>query len=169
MSHVEATAAGAPDRPAREVREYLHTVPAPPALVFPLLCPVRERDWVDGWDARLVHTASGRAEDHCVFVTRPDDRGASTWVVTRHEPPTAIGFAIFVPDPGYVERLDVTVTPIAAGSQLRWRRTYTALHAAGTAALAAIAGPGLDARMARLEQALRHYCATGTCLRSAVC
>lgn len=165
MSHSSVAASGVPS-PARAVREFTHTVAAPPAAVFPLLCPVRERDWVDGWDARLVHAASGLAEDHCVFVTPAAD-GAATWVVTRHDPPAAIGFAIF--HPGHVERLDIAVTPTADGSELRWRRTYTALGEPGHARIAELAGPALDARMARLELALRHYCATGTCLRGPAC
>ena len=32
---------------------------APPATVFPLLCPVREAEWVPGWTVRMIHSASG--------------------------------------------------------------------------------------------------------------
>ena len=37
--------------------------------VFPLLCPVREADWIDGWNPVLVLTQSGFAEQDCVFIT----------------------------------------------------------------------------------------------------
>ena len=48
--------------------------------------------------------------------------------------PTAIGFAIFVPDPGYVERLDVTVTEgrrarSAAARFLRSTRSFEGFRA----------------------------------------
>lgn len=37
-------------------------VHASPEAIFPLLCPVREYDWIPGWDCRLVYTESGLAE-----------------------------------------------------------------------------------------------------------
>ena len=37
--------------------------------VFPLLCPVRERDWLDGWEFRMIHSSSGLIEKDCVFAT----------------------------------------------------------------------------------------------------
>ena len=35
---------------------------APPDRVFPLLCPVREYDWIDGWECRMVYAETGVAE-----------------------------------------------------------------------------------------------------------
>ena len=52
---------------------FVHRVPAPPAEVFPLLCPVREHDWVEGWQAEVLHSESGVAELGCVFLA--DARG----------------------------------------------------------------------------------------------
>src|SRR5437763_11613499 len=71
-----------PNRATHSYRQRLH---APPARVFPLLCPVRETEWADGWLPELVFTSSGFAERDCVFIT-PDKLGNAIWYVTRHEP-----------------------------------------------------------------------------------
>src|SRR5262245_10938344 len=78
----------------RTVHRILHAG-AEPADVFPLLCPVREREWIDGWDADVLHAESGHAELGCVFVARLAGGHEATYVVTRYEPPRAIAFAIF--------------------------------------------------------------------------
>src|ERR1700733_2371012 len=70
----------------RVIHEYMQTNDAPPEKVFPLLCPVREADWVPGWQYRLIYSESGVAEDGCVFST-PDEAGAETvWMVTHYSP-----------------------------------------------------------------------------------
>ena len=41
-------------------RSWEHQVAAPPEKIFPLLCPVREKEWIPGWHAETVYLASGR-------------------------------------------------------------------------------------------------------------
>jgi len=43
---------------------------APPGKVFPLLCPLREYEWIEGWQCEMLHSDSGIAEKNCVFRTR---------------------------------------------------------------------------------------------------
>jgi hypothetical protein len=71
-----------PNRATHTYRQKLH---APAARVFPLLCPVREMEWAEGWQPDLVISSSGMAERDCVFIT-PDKLGKAIWYVTRHEP-----------------------------------------------------------------------------------
>ena len=72
-------------KPNRATRTYTQSLVAPPNAVFPLLCPARETDWIQGWDPPLVVSASGVAEPDCVFITsaQPSD---AIWYITRHEP-----------------------------------------------------------------------------------
>lgn len=72
-------------RPNRVTHTYRQKLCAPPARVFPLLCPVREIEWADGWLPDLVISSSGIAERDCIFIT-PDEFGKAIWYVTRHEP-----------------------------------------------------------------------------------
>jgi len=73
------------ETPYRVSRSYTQHLIAPPAVVFPLLCPVRELEWVDGWDPGIVITKSGIAELGCVFTTGTAGAEA-VWTVTEFEP-----------------------------------------------------------------------------------
>lgn len=71
---------------------YTMTVDAEGTAVFPLLCPVREYDWIDVWSCDVIYSESGIAELGCVFLTDLPGRGTETWVVTRFEPESVIEF-----------------------------------------------------------------------------
>lgn len=142
-------------------RECVHA--APPGEVFPLLCPVREYEWIERWDCTVVHSESGVAEEGCLFET--DFAGRETWVVTRYESPSRIEFCIFV-DAGFVERLIITVRPEGtSSSRVHWKRIYTALSADGATAIRGHVERVTPARMKELDRELAHYLATGTMLR----
>src|SRR5271170_5339305 len=70
----------------RVTHEYTQNNVAPPEKVFPLLCPVREADWVPGWQYRLIYSESGVAEYGCVFITPNENGTETTWVVTDYDP-----------------------------------------------------------------------------------
>jgi hypothetical protein len=53
----------------RQFHEYTGFISATPERVFPLLCPVREYEWLDSWHCRMVYSESGVAEDNCIFET----------------------------------------------------------------------------------------------------
>jgi len=72
-------------KPIRATHTYRQELHAPPAKVFPLLCPVRETEWADGWLPEFVISSSGVAERDCVFIT-PDNSGKAIWYITLHEP-----------------------------------------------------------------------------------
>ena len=40
----------------RVTRSYRQQIDGSPTEVFPLLCPVRERDWLHGWDCDMVYS-----------------------------------------------------------------------------------------------------------------
>lgn len=71
-----------PNRATHTYRQRLH---AAPSKVFPLLCPVRETEWANGWLPELVISSSGVAERDGTFLT-PDKLGTAIWYITRHEP-----------------------------------------------------------------------------------
>ncbi len=81
--------------------------------VFPLLCPVREADWIHGWNPVVVLTQSGYAEQDCVFITDAKVHDA-IWYVTRHDP--ARGFVEMIKiTPGVTAcKLTIRVRPVEA-------------------------------------------------------
>ena len=100
-----AGAEGGKFRSKRTVGSYTHTVGFPASKVFPLLCPVLEYDWIDGWQCEMVYTDSGVAENNCIFVTSFPDSGRQVWSVSRYEPDSRIEFVMMGAD--LVSRLDI--------------------------------------------------------------
>jgi hypothetical protein len=148
----------------RVVREFESRVAASPEKVFPLLCPTREYDWIDGWACDLIYSESGVAEDNCVFVTDfPERGGEAVWTVTRYDPERrVIQFAIHYPGK-IVEKLDVRCEPSGgSGTVVHWKRTYTSLGEKGARLVEILAGPWIEGVTAFMSEALNHYCRTGT-------
>ncbi|MDX1582508.1 MAG: hypothetical protein R3338_02810, partial [Thermoanaerobaculia bacterium] len=73
------------DPPVRVRHEYRQSLDGPVDKVFPLLCPVRETEWVPGWDPAVVWTESGFAEPDCVFLTPHESGLDSVWVIDEHD------------------------------------------------------------------------------------
>lgn len=143
---------------------HTQTVGAAPETIFPLLCPVREYDWVPGWDCRLVYTETGVAEPGCVFQTdRPGDGGLDTWVVSRYEPASRISFVRI--NALRAVQYDIALAPDGGGgTRLVWEQVITALDAEGDRHVAQLEESEFVAMVEHLERMLEHYLATGTAL-----
>lgn len=131
----------------------------PPEAVFPLLCPVREYEWLDGWRCDMVYSDSGIAEDNCVFKTA--HAGNMVWSVSRYEPPRRIEFTTFVPD-HVVTRLNISLTPSGNGTNLQWTRIFTGLSEEGNKSV----GNWNTEIDAELTKKLEHFLKTGMKLRT---
>ena len=68
----------------RVSRSYCQTINANPNIVFPLLCPVREAEWLDEWSYNLIYSESGVAEEGCVFSTAYKGEKDTIWIITEH-------------------------------------------------------------------------------------
>jgi len=150
----------------RIVKKFAHRINASPERIFPLLCPVREYEWIDGWSSELVYSESGLAEKHCVFETHFPHAGRQTWMVSRYDPDRfAIEFVITQQE-SHIEKLELSVEDNGDGtSTLNWTRVYTGLNEKGAEFIEKYAGDPLSQRMERIGKALDHYCRTGKMLR----
>lgn len=82
----------------RMVRTYRQAIDGPPDVVFPLLCPVREVEWLDGWEYTMTYSASGLVEEGAVFTTSKPGEEDTVWIVTRHDRAARlVEFARFTP------------------------------------------------------------------------
>ncbi len=80
----------------RITKEYRQTINAAPEKVFPLLCPVREADWLDGWRYNMIYSESGLVEEGAVFSTPYEGEEDTVWIVTKHDSKTyKVEFARF--------------------------------------------------------------------------
>lgn len=130
--------------------------------IWPLLCPVREYDWIDVWKCEMLHSVSGVNELGCVFRTNFPADGEEVWVTSRFEPAERLEF-VLVSKPCAV-RYAITLLPDNGGTRLVWTQHITPLN--GREIVAAAAEETFQTEMASLEAMLRHYLDTGQMLTS---
>ena len=147
-------------QPNRATHTYRQTLCAPSSKVFPLLCPVREAEWAEGWLPDLVISTSGVAERDCVFIT-PDKAGKVIWYVTRHEP--AGGFVEMLKIlPGVTAcRLTIQLSENGEGCFADISYSHTSIGAAGDEFVATFTPEYYQKFMLAWETALNHFLKTG--------
>ncbi len=147
--------------PVRVRREYTQSLVAAPDSVFPMLCPVREVEWVTDWDPYAVHSVTGVAEPDCVFVTR-DNGVESTWVMTAHDPENHRVELIKLTPGVTVAKLEFRVEADGeAASKMHVAYAQTALSQEGRKAVAAFDEEHWTEFMTRMERELNHYLGMG--------
>ena len=147
----------------RKVVSYEAQIGAPAEAIFPLLCPVREYDWIPGWSCRVIHSRSGVAEKGAVFTTAFRPEGDSTWTVSRYEPNRVIEFVVLFPG-SHVALLEIALARQGPDrTAVRWVCTFTSL-VEGNAFLAEVDQQWFDREQTVFARALAHYCATGKML-----
>ncbi len=140
----------------RAFRNFTMHVRSTPDRVFPLLCPVREYDWIENWECEMVHSRSGFAELDCVFKTRHEDV-EETWTVSRYEPNELIEFILA--SKFRVMRYRFTLAPDGEnGTRIEIEQTATALNSEGNKHAE---DPRFELHMKTLEIMLNHYLVTG--------
>ncbi len=137
-----------------------------PEQVFPLLCPVREYDWIENWQCELIYSESGTAEADCVFRTRfPQDGPEDTWVVSRYEPPRAIEFIRI--NALRVVHYSITLDKAEPGrSSWIWSQTLTGLNDPGDMLITSGNPASFAEKIAGIERRLNHFLTTGTMLKT---
>jgi hypothetical protein len=150
-------------RGRRVVHEYTQTNDAPPEKVFPLLCPVREAEWVPGWRYQLVYSRSGVAEGGCVFTTPNEDGSVTTWMVTGYDPAEFhIAFSWVHPEVMAAE-ISIALTPKSDHKTCaRIRYAYTGLSPAGNQKIESYDRTWFEQKMLGWEAAINRYLAMGT-------
>ncbi len=148
-------------KPIRVSRSYTQSLLDSPEKVFPLLCPVRETEWVNNWDPRLVISASGLIESDCIFVM-PDEPGDSIWIVTQWNPDSF--FVEFIKViPGYtVGRIDIQLRRSKAEHTLAdITYCFTALSPAASQFIDRFTEDYYESFMKEWESEMNHFLETG--------
>jgi hypothetical protein len=151
----------------RTIKDSTHRISASAADIFPLLCPVREYDWIDGWNCRMIYSDTGVAENNGIFTTAFPRGVEEVWVVSRYEPERyTIQFVAVNPE-SHVMKLDIKVEERGENAaDVRFTNTFTGLTEKGNAFLQQYAAETYDAAMSRLFLALENYCTTGRKLKA---
>jgi hypothetical protein len=160
----------------RVAHEYTQTNPASPEKIFPLLCPVREAEWIPGWRYRLVYSDSGVAELGCIFTTpnpttsevsQPSEEQKltapeTTWITVDYDP-AVFRIAYVWINPGRVAT-ELRIQPEGANdgttrSHIRFR--YTGLSPEGNREVESYDQKWFERKMQGWESPINHYLPTG--------
>ena len=133
----------------------------PAEAIWPLLCPVREYDWIAHWRCEVLRSESGVNELGCVFRTDLPDEGPEVWLTSRFEPCERLEFVRTGRD--RVIHFVIELAPDGDGTRLTWTHHVTALTETGNAGLTD-KPEAFAAQMARLGHMLGHYLDTGEML-----
>lgn len=100
------------------------SLPVPIETVFPLLCPIREYEWIPGWSCEMVHSRSGVAEKGAVFATTIKPFGKMLWTCTCYEPPKRIEYLRTIGS-DVSALLEIELSPKIAGCDVTWTMKST--------------------------------------------
>jgi hypothetical protein len=146
--------------PNRVTRTFTQRLMAAPERVFPLLCPVREADWLIDWDPIVVFSESGVAESDCVFVTSASPHDA-IWLIVRHEPDRGfVQMLKFVPEVT-VCNLAIQLSKSESGSEAAITYSHTSLGPLGDTFVASFTEAFYERFMREWESRLNHYLTRG--------
>lgn len=139
---------------------------APPDKVFPLLCPVREKEWLDGWEYEMVYSESGLVEEGCIFTTRNPGEPETTWVVTRHDRGShRIEFVRITPGSRVVHIRILLKADHGGATRACIRYTYTGITEEGNSFVDSYTEEQFNSMMVWWERSINHFLATGKKLK----
>ena len=150
----------------RVKREFREKISATPSEIFPLLCPVREYDWLDGWSCEMIYSDSGVVENNCIFTSSFPAGDKQTWITTSHDAENySKEFLVINPD-SRVMRFGVSLRDCGnSTTEAHWTMLITALNEQGNTLVEGYTEEVHNNVMGMLAQSLKHYCETGSKLK----
>ncbi len=146
----------------RVTRTHTQHILAEPARVFPMLCPVMEKEWAVGWDYQMVYSESGVAEPGCIFTTAHPGEPETVWAITRYDKTRfEIEFTNFRPG---ITVCFIQISLDEAPDQTTLAHisyTFTSLSEKGNAFITHFTEAHYKQMMIDWEEELNHYLATG--------
>ncbi len=150
----------------RVTRTYTQHILAAPNAVFPLLCPVREAEWLDGWDYKLIYSTSGYAEEGCVFTSKQTDEPDTIWLTTEHDEQShRVEFARVTPE-SRVAKVNISLRANpdeTTSADISY--TITALNETGNEFVDGYTEQSFVQGMQWWEKSMNHFLKTGEKLR----
>lgn len=141
---------------------YIQSNLGPAHKIFPLLCPVKEKEWLDGWNFTMIHSKSGYIEKNCVFTTPHHGDHETVWHVTQYEPMEySIEFLRVSPGENTV-RINIDLEPISQiETNTHIRYEYTALTEEANFYIENQLKDDFCKQMKWWEKSMNHYLKTG--------
>ncbi len=153
-------------RAQRVTRTYRQSIKAPPERVFPLLCPVREAEWLDGWRCHMIYSESGLVEKGAVFSTRNVGEAETIWIVTQHDAKKRIVEFTRFTHKSRVCVLSIAVKPQKQGNTyVDISYTYTSTTLSGNDFIESFSEGAFLKAVSFWEDSMNYYLETGERLR----
>ena len=151
--------------PVRVARTYTQQLVGSPEVVFPLLCPVREVDWIHDWDPVFVVSRTGVAEPDCIFMTEASP-GNTLWYITRHEPKNWFVEMLKITPAVTACRLSIQLRRVPEGCEAQVTYMHTSLGPDGDTFVESFTEAAYASFMQVWESRMNHYIRTGRALQA---
>ncbi len=153
-------------RAKRITRTYRQTIFAGREQIFPLLCPVREAEWLDGWQYQMIYSDSGAAEKGAVFSTSHQNEPDTIWLVSNYNHKNyLVEFVRFTPG-SRTCLLQVAITKKTRDtSYVDISYTYTAIAQQGNAFIDSFTPESFHEAVRFWEDSMNHFLETGHLLK----
>lgn len=150
----------------RKVFSFTQVINERPEKIFPLLCPERETEWLDGWTYNMIYSISGVAEPGAVFSTSDEGEEDTVWIITKHAKTNYIvEFTRFTPG----SRTCVLFIKVAEknknSSYVDICYTYTGLTDAGNKFIDEYKEEEFNERMKFWQNSMNYFIETGKTLK----
>ena len=132
--------------------------------IFPLLCPVRERDWLDGWECEIIYSKSGINEEGCVFTTSHHSEKPAVWVTTKYDFEKGIIQFARVSEGEEAVKIDIHLIEKKNDTECKISYQYTALNPVRKQYLRDNLDNKFYQSMQWWEKAINYYLRTGEML-----
>ena len=132
--------------------------------VFPLLCPVKEVDWVDGWKdiCNTIYTESGFAEEGCIFETMMPNEGRAIWICSKYDREnTEIEYIKHIMDKAVIKWFMAVRNQSEKQSSIFVTFRATSLNPESDRIIEELMESEFPIKMKGLEEGINHYLATG--------
>lgn len=147
----------------RIYRKHEFLLQASPDQVFPLLCPIREYDWIESWKCDLIYSESSFAENDCIFTTHFSNEENETWVVDKYEMNKQIQFIRFTKT--RVIRHSISLIECENNTtKAVWEQLTTSLNSEGNIFIENFPDEEYTDMVKRIEKMLNYYLLKGIML-----
>ncbi len=142
----------------RRIFKGVQRYPAGVEKVFPLLCPVREAEYLPQWRCKLIYLASGTIEEGGVFETDLVSEGfeRDIWVVSSLIPNRSIQFVRVSRKRAMTYNIRVAKMS-EPGTVLEWTQVVTGLNPKGNEYVHRLVQSDFTVLLKKMEDLLKAY------------
>ena len=148
----------------RLIKKHTMRIGAVKDIVCPLLCPEREKEWIEEWAYEMIYSQSGFAEHGCVWVTNFPEEGEAFWIMVKNNPPHEVTYVKFVPGALLFELAFVLTNIQGNCTLIDATYTLTGLTDLGNQLIDTTLPGDCKQKLIELEKALDYYVRKGNML-----